>query len=116
MFLFKTNELPGIMEVEINGEITENNMKEFKSHFDQKKEDHDKLKLLIEVKEMDYTLEGFIEGFKFDINHFNDFEKIAVLSDKEWLGLSSKLADYLPKVEVKHFDSNERDKAIYWLD
>lgn len=115
MISINSNEMDHIIEVEVNGKISENDIYEFEQYFKQKKENQEELNLLLAVEDAKYSLNGLIEDLKFDIKHRNDFNKIAVISDNNWIELGSKLTDILPTVEVKHFNDNEKDKAQAWL-
>ncbi|SEM75632.1 SpoIIAA-like [Mesobacillus persicus] len=115
MISINSNEMNHIIEVEVKGKISENDIHEFEQYFNQKKENQEELNLLLAVEDAKYSLNGLIEDFKFDIKHWNDFHKIAVVSDDNWIELGSKLTDILPTIEVKHFNDHEKDKAKAWL-
>lgn len=115
MISIKTNESENIIEVEVNEKITARDIEEFENYFNQKKENHDQINLLMVVNEMGYSLQGLVKDFKFDTNHWKEFNKVAVLSDKKWIELGAKMVEYLPKVEIEHFNPDEKDKAINWL-
>ncbi|MFP4698505.1 MAG: STAS/SEC14 domain-containing protein [Eubacteriales bacterium] len=115
MITIKTNEKPSIIEVEIEGKVKENDIKEFENYFKQKRKSQDEINLLMSIKEIGYSFNGLIEDFKFESKYWNEFNRIAILSDKKWLEFVSKIADSLPNVEVKHFDYDEKEKAINWF-
>lgn len=107
--------MDNVIEVEIKGKITENDMKNFEDYFNQKKKNNEEINLLMCIDEINYSLDGFIEDLKFDTSHWDEFNKIALLSDKKWIEVGSKIIEYLPKIEVEHFNYNERDKAMAWF-
>lgn len=113
--LIKNKAIPSVVEIEINGEVTEDEMNEFETYIKQKVEEHGKLNALIFIKDLDYTVEGFIEEIKFDIKHLDDFNKVALVSDEKWIELGEKLSTFMPSVDAEHFDPDERQKAMAWL-
>ena len=62
------------------------------------------------------SLKAFIEDLKFGLQHLNDFEKEAIVSDSKWLEALAALGNTLfSSIEVKHFTSDEKDKALQWV-
>lgn len=115
MILLKPNELDSVIEIEVDGKITEHDIETFESIFKDKKENNERLNLLIQITNMQgYTMKGLVEDLKF-AKHWNDFDKIAVVSDKKAIELGTKVSDYMPKIEVKHFNTDEKDSAKEWL-
>ncbi|MRH42139.1 STAS/SEC14 domain-containing protein [Aquibacillus halophilus] len=116
MITLTTNNLESVVEVNVDGKITETDMEEFKEYFKLKKAADGKINLLLVIKEIEgYSMQGLIEDLKFEANHWKDVNKIAVTSDKKWLEIATKIGSYLPKIETKHFDRGQRDQALDWL-
>lgn len=113
MITIKTTDMANGIEIVVKGEITAEDIKDFDQFVSKKEEKHDQLNLLMSIQDMNYSLDGFIKDLHFDAKHWNDFKKIAVLSDKKWIEVTSKMVDFLPNVDVKHFD--DRDEAMMWL-
>ncbi|MBU9711212.1 STAS/SEC14 domain-containing protein [Evansella tamaricis] len=116
MIALKTNQLDDVIEVEVNGKITAQEIKEFEDYFQMKKADNEKVKLLLVIRDVRYSLQGVLEDLKFDMNHWRSFKKIAVVSEKKWIEIGMKMADYLPGVKVEHFHMEEQEKAKAWLE
>ncbi|MCT2537844.1 STAS/SEC14 domain-containing protein [Aquibacillus koreensis] len=114
MLSIKTNDMPKVMELEIGGKVTEEDIKEFKNYFKQKEKEYDVFNVVITVNKMEYSFEGFIEELKFEANHLDKFNKVAVISDKKWVNAIGKLTNQIPNIEVENFDVNERGKALEW--
>ncbi|WP_368645216.1 STAS/SEC14 domain-containing protein [Alkalibacterium putridalgicola] len=116
--MIRTNDLPYVIEVEIDGEVTEEDIKDFEAYFKQKKENlinKDKLNLLMEIRSLNYTIDGLIKDIKFDTSHLDDFDKVAMVSDKKWAEIGEKLVKYMPQVEVRQFDPEEKEQAKVWV-
>ena len=77
----------------------------------------EKLRIYAEVNNWSgMSLEAFIKDLKFSLQHFKDFEKEAVVSDRQWLKSLAAVGNTLfSSIEVKHFTFAERDKALEWI-
>lgn len=77
----------------------------------------EKLRIYAEVNSWyGMSLGAFIKDIKFGLQHLNDFEKEAIVSDKRWLEALAALGNTLfSGIEVKHFAPDEKDKALKWL-
>ncbi|GGM24427.1 hypothetical protein GCM10011351_07750 [Paraliobacillus quinghaiensis] len=115
MIKFKTNNIENVIEIEVEGAIMEQDIKDFEHYFEEKKAEQGKINLLMVLNGVRYSTKGLIEDFKFDKNHWDDFNKIAVVSDKKWIEFGTKVMEIFPKVEVEHFNKDEREKALAWL-
>ena len=58
-------------------------------------------------------LKAMVDDAKFGIKHLNDFDKIALVGNKKWEEIATKIWAKLTKSKVKFF--KDREKAIKWL-
>lgn len=61
------------------------------------------------------TVNALIEEAKIDIKRWSQYHKLAVVSEKDWLGTIANLSDHLPGIQAKHFKMNEMDEAWHWI-
>ncbi|MFC0472595.1 STAS/SEC14 domain-containing protein [Halalkalibacter kiskunsagensis] len=116
MITIKPNNLDTVMEVVVNGKITKEDIEEFETEFKQELTQNHKENLLIAVHEIEgCSMQAIIEDLKFSAKHWKEFQKIAVFTDKKWIEVSSKLSNFVPGVDVKHFEFGERERALAWL-
>lgn len=104
-----------IIEVKIDGKVTKQDIEKLETHYKETKTVDEKVSLLLEVQSINYSMDGLLEDMKFDMKHWNDFDKIAVVSDKKSIELGSKLPNMLPNLEVEHFSLSEKNQAMNWL-
>jgi predicted transposase YbfD/YdcC len=62
-----------------------------------------------------WELKAFWEDVKFDAKHANDFEKIAMVGDKQWEKWMTDLMKPFTPAEIKFFELAEREKALTWI-
>ncbi|WP_042224456.1 SpoIIAA family protein [Oceanobacillus manasiensis] len=76
----------------------------------------DKFNVLAVIHDIDgTTLQGIKDGIQFDAKHWKQFQKFAIVSDKDLIGTAANLGHYLPGIKAKHFTSDEIDEAWEWL-
>ncbi|WP_226037914.1 STAS/SEC14 domain-containing protein [Aquibacillus saliphilus] len=116
MVTLRTNNMESIVEVNVDGKITERDIEQFKEYFKLKKSADGKLNLLLVINDIQgYSIQGLLDDLKFEANHWKDINKVGILSDKKWLEIATKISSYLPKIDAKHFNHNQREQAMEWL-
>ena len=58
---------------------------------------------------------ALISHLKFVRDYQSKIEKVAAVSDSGFLRIIPSVASHFMKAEVKHFDYNDKDKALEWL-
>ena len=58
---------------------------------------------------------ALISHLRFVRDHHQKVEKVAAVSDSAVLTIAPRIASHFVKAEVRHFDSNDREKALAWL-
>jgi len=78
----------------------------------------DKLKFLISFgKEFEgLTLAGAWEDFKLGIHHMSTFERIAIVSDKEWITQPASVFGSMLPCCVNIYKNDELSSALAWID
>ena len=71
--------------------------------------------LLFDLREMiDFTLDVAWEDIVFSRAHADDFTRVAVLTDSQWVAWSTWLSKFVISAELRVF--GEEDEARAWLD
>lgn len=79
-------------------------------------ERHDKINLYVEMDQVDEVTSGALwSDIQFDVKHLNDFDRVAMVGDKDWLKWMSKFTDPFSQAEIRYFDQNEKDQAARWV-
>ncbi len=56
------------------------------------------------------------EDLKFDAEHANDFNRIALVGDKKWVEWMTKFSSPFTSAKVEYFDHSEKHKAMDWVE
>lgn len=111
-----TLEQDDTLGIRMSGEIRSGDYDLIIPLLEKKIEAHGRVNLYCEMEALDEVEPKAIwKDLKFDIKHFNDFRKVALLGDKQWLQWGAKFAKPFTTAEVKYFDKKERQEAINWL-
>ena len=76
-----------------------------------------KLRLLFEMHDFHgWTVGGMWEDIKFDIQHWRDIEKLAIVGETKWeAGMAAFCAPFTT-AKVKYFDHSVVDEAHTWIE
>lgn len=106
-----------ILGLNIDGRIEAEDIDRVVKSIENRLKQSEKLRIYAEVNNCSgMSLEAFIKELKFSLQHFKDFEKEAIVSDRRWLENLAAVSNTLfSSIEVKHFTFGERDKALKWI-
>lgn len=77
---------------------------------------YEKIRWYFEMEDFKgWELKALWEDVKFDIQHANDFEKIAMVGEKKWQQWMTGMMKLFTKAEVKFFEFTERNIALEWI-
>ena len=103
------------VSVNVYGEFTLADFKEFEEMVNYKVRFEGPVDLLMDLREMaDFTVDVAWEDIVFARAHPNDFKRIAVITQSQWVAWSAWLSQIFVSAEMKVFDGDA--EAIAWLD
>lgn len=75
-----------------------------------------RLRLLVELHEIDgFSLGAIWEDLKFDLEHFRDIERLAVVGEKHWHVWMTEICRPFVAGEARFFSRSHIDEARAWL-
>ncbi|MBL0167692.1 MAG: STAS/SEC14 domain-containing protein [Propionivibrio sp.] len=106
---------PRRVEVNVYAEFTLADYKEFEAMVIYKVKFEGPVDLLFDLREMaDFTLDVAWEDIVFARSHADDFKRIAVLTDSQWVAWSAWLSQIFVRAEMQVFA--DEAEARSWLD
>ena len=106
---------PHRVGVSVFGEFALADYKEFEEVVNFKVKFEGPVNLLFDLSQMaDLTIDVAWEDIKFSRAHANDFKRIAVVTDSQWVTWSAWLSQTFVNADVEVFDNV--DEARAWLD
>lgn len=106
---------PQRVEVTVYAEFTLADYKEFEDVVNHAVEFEGQVDLLFDLREMaDFTLDVAWEDIVFSRMHGNDFNRIAVLTDSQWVAWSAWLSQIFVRAQMRVFA--DESEARSWLE
>ena len=106
---------PSRVSVSVFGEFTLADYKEFEEAVNFKVQFEGPVNLYFDLSQMaDLTIDVAWEDIKFIRAHANDFKRVAVVTDSQWVTWSAWLSQTFVNAVVEVFD--DADEAKSWLD
>ncbi len=59
---------------------------------------------------------ALISHLKFIKDHHRNVERVAAVTDSGFLSIMPRIADHFVSAEVRHFDYNDKEAALAWLE
>ena len=115
--LKQIEDLPaGVIGVEASGEVTADDYRNVLEPMIQSAHAAGKIRFLyVYGEDVGMTPGATWQDAKLGLGHFTSFERMAVVTDKDWVENSIKAFGWIMPGEVKVFDDDDRDEAIAWL-
>jgi len=103
---------PGTLRVSVFGEFTLADYQEFEEQVDYKLKFEGQTNLLFDLSQMaGFTLDVAWEDIKFTREHSQDFNKIAVVTDSQWITWSAWLSQVFVSADISVFEDAEEASA-----
>ncbi|MBT2687394.1 STAS/SEC14 domain-containing protein [Bacillus sp. ISL-47] len=116
MLQFIESQDPSTIALAFNGNATKEDAEKLDQYVRENFNEDEKFNILAIMTDVDgTTFQGATEGVKFDIKRWKQFDKFAVVSDKDWIGTVSKLSNYLPGITVEYFEGHQLEEAWMWI-
>jgi hypothetical protein len=106
-----------VIEVNLTGRLTQDDYRRFEPEVQRAIEQHDgDLRILVDLRDFHgWSPSGLWEDIKFDVKHFNDVEKVALVGDKKWEKGMAVVCKPFTTAEVRFFDADEMDQGRTWV-
>ncbi len=61
-----------------------------------------------------WEFDAAVEDLKFDIEHYDDIKRIAMVGDKKWHHWGAMVSKLFTRASVEYFDISDKAKAESW--
>ena len=105
-----------VLEVQVTGTLNHDDYQNFVPEFDRLLGKHGKIRVLFEMTDFHGWSAGALwDDMKFDVKHFSDIERLALVGDKKWEQGMSVFCRPFTTAKVRFFDSAAIQEARAWL-
>jgi hypothetical protein len=105
-----------ILIVHVTGKLTKGDYEVFVPEFERLLGQHGKLRVLFDMTGFHGWEAGAIwEDIKFDVKHFADIERLAMVGEKKWQEGMATFCRPFTKARIRYFDHAAFPEALDWL-
>jgi hypothetical protein len=111
-----TKEEGNLVRVDVSGKLSQADYDELIPSWKATIERHGKMRLLFVMKDFHGWETGAAwDDFRFDREHGQEVERIAMVGEKKWQEWISKLGGLFAGTEVRYFEHGQIDEAKRWV-
>jgi hypothetical protein len=106
-----------VIGVRVNGKLVHADYAQFVPRLEQLIKEHGSIRCYCELTDFHgITPHALWDEFKFDIKHFKDLERCAMVGDPSWHHWMSTISEKLfSSASVKYFDESQAQEAWDWI-
>lgn len=105
-----------IIEVQLSGKLTKEDYEAFVPITEDKIKEHGKIRILVVMHDFHGWDAGALwEDTKFDLKHFNDIERLAIVGETKWEKGMAVFCRPFTTAKIKYFDHADIEKARAWI-
>jgi hypothetical protein len=106
-----------ILEVRASGKLTKEFYQELVPVVDQQIKQFGKIRVLFIMDDFHgWTAGALWEDMKFDLKHWRDIERLAIVGDSKWEKGMATFCKPFTSATIKYFDQSQIDEARTWLE
>lgn len=105
-----------IIEVSASGKLTAEDYRTFAPQVEKDIQENGKVRILFRMQDFHGWQVGALwEDIKFDMKHFSDIERLALVGDKKWEKGMATFCKPFTTAKIRFFTPDEIDAAKEWL-
>ena len=105
-----------LVEVELSGKLTREDYDRFVPELERLFKQHGRIRLLVIMRDFHgWKLAALWQDIKFDLHHFKNFERIAIVGETKWQEWMSTICVPFTTGEVRYFHHDKIAEARAWL-
>ena len=106
-----------VLAIQVSGKLTKADYVFFGPEVDRLIDRNGKLRVLLNLAGFQGWEAGALwEDFKFDLKHFADIERIAMIGETRWEHGMASFCKPFTMATIRYFDHSDAGKARQWLD
>ncbi len=105
-----------VVTVKVNGKLSKSDYETFAPRVEESIVQHGKIRILLVMEDFHgWEMGALWEDIKFDVKHFRDIEKLAMVGDAKWEQWMAAFCKPFTTASVKSFRVAQLDQAAAWL-
>lgn len=105
-----------IVEVRVSDKLSREDYEHFVPEVERLIRENGKIRLLFEMKDFHgWDMGALWEDIKFDLKHFADIERLAMIGEKKWEQWMAAFCKPFTSAEIRYFDQSQAGDAKSWI-
>jgi len=105
-----------MLEVAVSGKLTHTDYSQLMPAFERLVRQHGKIRVLFEMTDFHgWEVAALWDDIKFDVKHFSDIERLAMVGDKKWEQWMAGFCRPFTTAQIRYFDAAAIQDARTWL-
>lgn len=105
-----------VIGMHVESKLTPAEFEKVAAAMEEKLERHQKLRIYAEVSFGGMSVETFFKDMQYSLNHWNRFEREAIVTGQAWLEATTEVVDKIfPGIEVRAFPISGAETARRWI-
>jgi len=106
-----------ILTVHASGKLEKQDYERFVPEVERLIGEHGKIRVLLELADFHgWTAGALWQDVKFDVKHFNDIERLAVLGETKWERGMAQFCRPFTTADIRFFEHREAEAAKRWIE
>jgi len=105
-----------VLVVRVSGKLAKADYEHFVPETERRIRQHGKIRILFEMHDFHgWETSALWQDIKFDMKHFKDIERLAMVGDKAWEHGMAIFCRPFTTAKVRYFDHSQADEAHNWV-
>jgi hypothetical protein len=105
-----------ILAITLTGKLTKEDYAHFIPELERLIQQHGKLRIMMEMRDFHgWTAGALWEDIKFDVKHFRDIERLAMIGERAWEHGMAVFCKPFTSAKVRYFDRSQAGEASAWI-
>ncbi|HVC93607.1 MAG TPA: STAS/SEC14 domain-containing protein [Pirellulales bacterium] len=105
-----------ILVTKLTGKLTKEDYEHFMPEVERRIKQHGKLRMLVDMHNFHgWTAGALWHDVKFDLKHFRDIERLALVGEKTWEHGMAVFCKPFSTATIRYFDRSEAEQADAWI-
>jgi hypothetical protein len=105
-----------VLVVKLTGKLAKQDYERFVPEVERLIKEHGKIRVLVQMHDFHgWTMGALWEDVKFDLKHFRDIERLALVGDRKWEAGMAACCKPFTTATIRYFDESQADEAFAWV-
>jgi len=106
-----------VVQVRLTGKLSKEDYQRFVPEVERLIREHGKVRVLVEMHDFHgWEMGALWEDIKFDMHHFRDIERIAMVGESKWQAGMAKFCAPFTTAKIRYFEHGQEEAARQWLE